>query len=154
MKIVLGADHAGFDLKKSLLDRLRSQGHDVVDLGTDSAARSVDYPDFASGVASTVAEGEADRGVLVCGTGIGVAITANKVAGIRAATCNDLFTARMSRAHNDINVLALGARVVGQGVAEEILDLFLTTSFEKGRHQSRVAKIHELEGQNQVIVSH
>lgn len=146
MKIAIGADHAGFDLKAHLAKRLRSQGHEVDDAGTDSSTQSVDYPDFAAKVASAVASGEAERGVLVCGTGIGIAIAANKYVGIRAATSNDLYTARMARAHNDANVIALGARVVGTGVAEEIVDLFLTTPFEAGRHSRRVDKIHQHEG--------
>ena len=146
MKIAIGADHAGFDLKAHLVERLRSQGHEVEDAGTDSPTRSVDYPDFAAKVSSAVASGEAERGVLVCGTGIGIAIAANKHEGIRAATCNDLYTARMARAHNDVNVTALGARVVGTGVAEEIVDLFLTTPFDGGRHRRRVEKIHRPEG--------
>ena len=144
MRIAVGADHAGIDLKNHLAELLRGTGHEVEDLGTHSA-QSVDYPDFARKVAEHVAGGGAERGVLVCGTGIGVAITANKVHGIRAANCNDLFTARMARAHNDANVLTLGARVVGEGVAEEIVKLFLATEFEAGRHQRRVDKISDLE---------
>ncbi len=146
MRIAIGADHAGFDLKAHLVERLRAQGHEIDDVGTDSSTRSVDYPDFGARVASAVASGEAERGILVCGTGIGIAIAANKHGGIRAATCNDLYTARMARAHNDANVTALGSRVVGTGVAEEIVDLFLTTPFEAGRHSRRVEKIHRLEG--------
>ena len=144
MRIAVGADHAGIDLKNHLAELFREAGHEVEDLGTHSA-QSVDYPDFAHKVAEHVAGGEAERGILVCGTGIGIAISANKVHGIRAANCNDLFTARMARAHNDANVLTLGARVVGEGVAEEIVTLFLATEFEAGRHQRRVDKISALE---------
>ena len=144
MRVALGADHAGVELKDRLAAMIGQAGHEVLDLGTHGPA-SVDYPDFASAVAQAVRDDEADRGVLVCGTGIGVAITANKVNGVRAATCNDLFTARMARAHNDANVLALGARVVGDGVAREIVEIFLATDYEGGRHARRVAKIHALE---------
>ena len=144
MKIAVGADHAGFRLKERLVRLLEAGGHQVDDRGT-SSEESVDYPEFAAAVAAAVAAGEAERGILVCGTGIGVAIAANKVGGIRAATCNDLFTAEMARAHNDANVLTLGARVVGEGVAEGIVERFLTTGYEAGRHQRRVEKIHALE---------
>ena len=144
MKIAIGADHAGIELKNHLAQMLRDEGHEISDQGTDTTA-SVDYPDFAAKVAQVVVQGEAERGILVCGTGIGIAIAANKVDGIRAATCNDLFTARMSRAHNDANIVAIGARVVGVGVAEEIVHSFLQTTFEAGRHGRRVGKIHHLE---------
>ena len=143
-KLALGADHAGYLLKNELAKKLAAAGHEVSDLGTDGAA-SVDYPDFAAAVGRAVAAGEAELGIVVCGSGIGVAIAANKVAGIRAATCNDLYTARLSRAHNDANVLALGARILGQGLAEEIVEVFLSTPFEGGRHCGRVAKISRLE---------
>ena len=144
MKIAVGADHAGFRLKGHLARMLKSRGFRVHDLGTFSE-QSVDYPDYAAAVASEVAAGEADRGLLVCGTGVGVAIAANKLEGIRAATCNDLFTAQKSREHNDANVLAIGARVVGEGLAEDIVQTFLETDFAAGRHQRRVEKIHRLE---------
>ncbi len=144
-KLALGADHAGYLLKNHLAQRLAAAGHQVSDLGTHDA-QSVDYPDFAAAVGRAVASGEADLGIVVCGSGIGVAIAANKVAGVRAATCNDLYTARLSRAHNDANVLAIGARVVGQGLAEEIVDAFLAAPFEEGRHSRRVDKIRHLEG--------
>ncbi|MCG8454914.1 MAG: ribose 5-phosphate isomerase B [Holophagales bacterium] len=145
MRIAIGADHAGFELKNHLAERLREAGHRVEDLGTYSAD-SVDYPDYSGAVARAVGGGDADRGLLVCGTGVGVAIAANKVDGVRAASCNDLFTAGMARRHNDANVLTLGARVVGPGVAEEITRIFFETDFEGGRHSRRVAKIHDLEG--------
>ncbi len=144
MKIAIGADHAGFRLKQHLASFLRQQDHAVEDLGTDSED-SVDYPDFAAAVAEKVAVGGAELGILVCGTGIGIGIAANKVDGIRAAICNDPFTARMSRAHNDANVIALGARVVGAGVAEDIVRAFVGTAFDGGRHGRRVAKIRALE---------
>jgi len=146
MKIALGADHAGFELKDHLARFLTAEGHEPQDHGTRSP-ESVDYPDFAAAVARAVQGGGAELGILVCGTGIGVAIAANKLDGIRAATCNDLFTAGMARAHNDANVLTLGARVVGTGVAEEIVRAFLRTPFEGGgRHDRRLKKIHALEG--------
>ena len=144
MKIALGADHAGYPLKDHLSRWLRDAGHEMQDLGTHSS-ESVDYPDFAAAVARAVASGEAERGILVCGTGIGVAIAANKLDGIRAANCNDLFTARMARAHNDANVLTLGARVIGVGLAEHIVRAFLETEWEGERHRRRVEKIHDLE---------
>ena len=143
-RLVLGADHAGYLLKNHLADKLRAAGHQVSDLGTHDGA-SVDYPDFGSAVGRAVAAGQAELGIVVCGSGIGVSIAANKVAGIRAALCNDLYTARLARAHNDANVLAIGARVVGQGLAEEIVDAFLAAPFEGGRHARRVDKIHALE---------
>jgi ribose 5-phosphate isomerase B len=143
-RLVLGADHAGYLLKNHLADKLRAAGHQVTDLGTHGA-ESVDYPDFGSAVGCAVAAGDAELGIVVCGSGIGVSIAANKVDGVRAALCNDLYTARLSRAHNDANVLAIGARVVGQGLAEEIVDAFLAAPFEGGRHSRRVDKIYALE---------
>lgn len=140
MKIAIGADHAGFGLKEELRGYVENLGHAVQDHGTNSTD-SVDYPDVAFSVARAVASGEADRGVLICATGIGMAIAANKVPGIRAASCSDAYSARMARAHNDANVLALGARVVGSGLAESLVDSFLDTSFHGGRHQRRVDKI-------------
>jgi len=144
MKVAIGADHAGYELKEQLLRMLREDGVEVEDVGTFSAD-SVDYPDFAAAVGRKVASGEAERGILVCGTGIGVAIAANKLDGVRAASCHDHFTARMARAHNDANVVTVGARVVGVGVAEEIVRTFLDTPFEGGRHGRRVDKIRALE---------
>ena len=139
MKIALGADHAGFELKERLRHFISQLGHEVSDLGTDSQD-SVDYPDYARAVASLVASGGADRGLLVCGTGTGMAIAANKVNGIRAAACNEPYSAAMARAHNDANILTLGSRVAGCGLAEEIVARFLTTDFEGGRHQVRLDK--------------
>ncbi|MEM7351781.1 MAG: ribose 5-phosphate isomerase B [Acidobacteriota bacterium] len=144
MKIAVGADHAGYELKEHLARLLEAEGHQIENLGTHSTD-SVDYPNFAAAVGEAVASGRADRGLLVCGTGIGVAITANKVDGIRAANCSDHFTAQMSREHNDANVLTIGARVLGEGLAEEVARTFFETDFAGGRHQQRVAKIHQLE---------
>lgn len=140
MKIAVGADHAGVALKDHLRARLVTAGHEVVDVGT-RGTDSVDYPEPARQVARRVADGTVDRGVIVCGTGIGVAMTANKVAGVRAACCVLEFQARMARAHNDANVLTLGERVLGFGAAEALVDVFLATEFEGGRHARRVAKI-------------
>ena len=146
MRIAIGADHAGFALKQHLVGCLRRAGHDVDDHGTHSA-ESVDYPDICAGVGRTVAEGRADRGIVVGGSGQGEQIAANKVIGVRAALCNDLYTARMSRAHNDANVLAIGGRIVAIALAEEILTLWLDTAFEGGRHQRRVNQIADIERQ-------
>ncbi|HVE64174.1 MAG TPA: ribose 5-phosphate isomerase B [Mycobacteriales bacterium] len=142
-RLVMGADHAGWRLKDSLADAARAAGWDVVDLGTSSDAR-VDYPDFGRDVARAVADNSADLGVLVCGTGIGVSMAANKVPGVRAAVVHDSFTAYYSREHNDANVICLGARVVGEGVAHAALAVFLATPFGEGRHSGRVAKIMEI----------
>ena len=139
MKIAIGADHAGVQVKARLREGLRKAGHEVTDVGTEGEA-SVDYPDFAQAVAHRVASGQAERGVLICGTGIGMCIAANKVDGIRAAKVNDPYEARMSRAHNDANVLCLGARVVDPSVMDEMVRLFLETPFEGGRHARRVDK--------------
>lgn len=144
MRIALGADHAGYPLKEHLRRYLEKEGHDVEDFGTHST-ESTDYPDYAGRVGRAVAEGSADRGLLVCGTGIGMAIAANKVAGVRAANCFDPFPCHMARAHNDANVLALAGRVLADAYAEEILREFLETPFEGDRHQRRVEKIHGLE---------
>ncbi len=144
LRLAVGSDHAGLDLKRQLAAHLRELGHEVADLGTHDH-ESCDYPDFAAAVARAVAGGQADLGMLICGTGQGMAIAANKVAGVRAAVCLDTFSARMSRLHNDANVLCMGARVVGPGLAEDILDAWLGASFEGGRHQRRVAKIAALE---------
>ena len=140
MKIAVGADHAGYELKQRLAKLLVRQGHEVLDLGTHDT-QSVDYPDFAGAVACAVADGRAERGLLVCGTGIGMSIRANREPAVRAAQCNDPFEARMARAHNDANVLCLGARVIDASVAEELLGLFMSTPFEGGRHAVRVAKL-------------
>jgi len=145
LRIVIGADHAGYGLKEELKEVLRQGGIEFLDVGTMNGEDSVDYPDFAEAVARKVAAGEFDRGVIVCGTGIGVAITANKVKGIRAANCGDPVSARFSREHNDANVLTLGDRIIGPAVAREILKVWLSTDFEGGRHAQRVNKISEIE---------
>jgi len=145
MKIAVGSDHGGLDLKDAIREHLKSQGHEVQDYGTHSR-ESVDYPDYARAVAEAVARGEFDRGILVCGTGQGVGITANKVRGVRAAVCVDTYSARMSRDHNDANVLCLGGRVVGLGLALDIVDIWLKTDFSHDpRHERRVGKITETE---------
>jgi ribose 5-phosphate isomerase B len=144
-KWYVGADHAGVALKQFLVEVLRGLGDEVEDFGTHSE-ESVDYPDYAKRVGRTVAERNDGKGLLVCGTGIGVAMAANKIPGIRAAVVTDEFTARMSRAHNDANVIAVGARVIGPGVAEQALRTFRDTPFEGGRHQRRVAKIDAGDG--------
>ena len=152
LKIAIGSDHAGFRAKELLAARLRRKKHQVWDAGT-TGEDSVDYPDFAKAVAGRVARGAARRGILVCGTGIGMSISANKVKGVRAALCNDLYLARMARSHNDANVLSLGGRVVGTGLAEEIVSLFLATPFEGGRHARRVEQISEVETQESTRTS-
>ena len=136
---IVGADHGGVELKAVLIERLQAWGQAVEDAGTDSAA-SVDYPDFAAKVAEGVASGRADLGLLVCGTGIGMSIKANRYAGVRAALCTTSYMARMARAHNDANVLCLGGRVLGAGQAEDILRAFMDGAFEGGRHARRIAK--------------
>jgi ribose 5-phosphate isomerase B len=144
MKVALGADHAGFELKNALKQVLDQLGMQYTDLGTNSPA-SVDYPDFAEAVARGVAEGEFDRGILVCGSGIGMSIAANKVPGVRAAMVNDTESARLMRQHNDANVIALGARLIPEDRAAEIVRAFLTTDFQAGRHADRVEKIRRIE---------
>lgn len=140
MRFFAGSDHAGLDLKQHLVARLREQGHEVEDLGTHDAA-STDYPDWAARVTNAVIAAPSSFGLLVCGTGIGMSIAANRRKGIRAALCSDSFTARMTRAHNDANVLCLGSRVVGIGLAEDILAAFVGTDYERGRHARRVEKL-------------
>ena len=149
MKIAIGADHAGFALKQHLVATLTRLGHDVDDLGTHSS-EPVDYPEICASVARAVVGGRAERGIVLGGSGQGEQIAANKVAGVRAALCNDLYTARMSRAHNDANVLSIGARVVGCGLAEEIVALWLASAFEGGRHQRRIDQIADLEKRERV----
>lgn len=144
MKIVMGSDHAGFDLKNHLAEHLRSQGHEVIDVGAHST-ESVDYPTYGAKAARTVASGEADRAILVCGTGQGIGMAANKVPGVRCAIVSDPYSARLSREHNDANALAIGARVVGAGVAEDIIDIWTTTEFLGGRHGRRVTMLAELD---------
>jgi ribose 5-phosphate isomerase B len=146
VRIAIGADHAGFLLKEYLKHTLQRLGHAIDDHGTDSEA-SVDYPPISVGVARAVADGRADRGILVGGSGQGEQIAANKVAGVRAALCNDLYTARLSRQHNDANVLSMGGRIVARGLADEILTLWLETPFDGGRHQRRIDQITAVERQ-------
>jgi ribose 5-phosphate isomerase B len=145
-RIAIGSDHAGYDLKSHLVTFLTVLGHDVDDQGTHSTV-SVDYPEICAAVGRTVVADDADWGIVIGGSGQGEQLAANKVRGVRAALCNCLYTARMAREHNDANVLAIGARVVGLGLAEEIVDLFLSTPFEGGRHARRVAQITALEEQ-------
>jgi len=146
MRVAIGADHAGFLLKEHLKQTLDRLGHSVDDYGTDSE-ESVDYPPICAAVGRAVAEGRAERGIVVGGSGQGEQIAANKVAGIRAALCHDLYTARLSRAHNDANVLAMGGRIVAFPLADEIVALWLTTPFEGGRHQRRLDQIAAAEHQ-------
>jgi ribose 5-phosphate isomerase B len=144
MRVAIGSDHAGFALKAHLSETLISLGHEVDDLGTNSE-EPVDYPPICAAVGRAVVKGEADRGIVLGGSGQGEQMTANKIRGVRAALCNDLYTARMSREHNDANVLSIGARIVAPQLADEIMTLWLTTSFEGGRHERRIAQIAEIE---------
>jgi ribose 5-phosphate isomerase B len=146
MKIAIGADHAGFELKNQLGDVLRQSGHEVCDFGTNSA-ESTDYPDYAVPVAKAVASGNVERGVLICGSGVGMSITANKVRGVRAAVGTSIEEVRLTRAHNNLNVLTLGARFTDPIRACELVQAFLETPFDGGRHARRVAKITEMEPQ-------
>lgn len=144
MKVAIGCDHGGLNLKKEIKELLLSLGHEVEDFGTHSI-ESCDYPDIAVPVSRAVVEGKAERGILICGTGIGIGIAANKIAGIRAALCHDTFSARASREHNNANVLTLGERVIGIGLAKDIVTIWMATEFEGGRHGRRVEKIMALE---------
>lgn len=144
MKIALGSDHGGFDLKSAIKEHLQTLGHEVIDFGTDSH-ESCDYPLIAEPAAHAVASGECDRGILVCGTGIGIGIAANKVPGIRAALCHDTFSARASRNHNNANILTMGQRVIGEGLALDIVDVWLESEFDGGRHERRVNEISDIE---------
>jgi len=138
--VAIAADHGGYDLKRVLVPEIGALGFEVLDLGTNSA-ESVDYPDFAGALVRALTEGRASRGVLICGTGIGMTIAANRNRAVRAALCHDATTARLARQHNDANVLALGGRILGAEVAKECLKVFLTTAFDGGRHARRVAKL-------------
>lgn len=144
MKICIGSDHAGFELKSILVDHLQAAGHEVDDVGTNST-ESVDYPPICAEVGTRVVRGHADFGIVLGGSGQGEQISANKVNGVRAALCNDLYTARMSRQHNNANVLSMGGRIVAAGLATEIVDLWLSTDFEGGRHQRRLDLISDIE---------
>ena len=141
--IVIGCDHAAVSLKKAIMAHLDEQGIAYMDMGTDG--EPCDYPDMAEALCGKITSGEAERGILLCGTGIGMSMAANKLPGIRAAVCSDCFSARYTRLHNDANVLCMGERVIGQGLAVELVDIFLHTDFEGGRHQRRVDKITALE---------
>jgi ribose 5-phosphate isomerase B len=140
MKFYIATDHAGYALKEFTKEIIQNLGHEIIDLGPYSDDR-VDYPDFAKKCANAVVEDKGSFGILICGTGIGISISANKVTGIRAALCHDAYTASMCRAHNDANILCFGERVVGKGVVESIIEAFCNTSFEGGRHANRVDKI-------------
>lgn len=144
MKIAIGSDHAGYALKEDIKKILEARKDTIVDVGTDTES-SVDYPDFGIEAARIVSEGKAEKGILVCGTGIGMSVTANKVKGIRAALVFDLYTAIQSRKHLDANILVLGGRITGKGLAEEIVRAWLDTPFEGGRHQKRIDKISDWE---------
>ena len=144
MKIVIGSDHAGYALKQAVAEHLRNRGMDFTDFGTYGET-AADYPDIAAKVAAAVADGRFDRGILVCGTGVGMSMAANKIKGIRAAAVTEHFGARYTRAHNDANILCLGERVTGPGTACDLTDIFLSVEFEGGRHAARVDKIMNLE---------
>lgn len=144
MRIAIGSDHGGFELKESIKEYLEEEGIEYEDFGTYST-ESVDYPDFGRKVSEAVANNEYDKGIVICGTGIGISISCNKVRGIRCALCNDTYSARMSREHNDANVLALGGRVLGRDLAVEIVKSYLGAEFQGGRHERRVNKITDIE---------
>ena len=144
MKIAVACDHGGYRLKNFLMTEMVQQGYEVIDFGTYNE-KSCDYPDYASKAAKAVASGECEKGVVVCGTGIGVSITCNKVNGIRCALVHDVFSAKATRAHNDTNMLAMGQRVIGEGLALEILNAWLHTEYEGGRHEARIRKVMDLE---------
>jgi len=143
MKIALGADHGGFELKEKVKAHLIKNGYEVLDLGTNSCD-SVDYPEFGHAVGNVVAEKKAEFGIVICGTGIGISIAANKVAGIRAALCTNTTMARLTREHNNANILAMGGRIIGDVLALEMVDVFLTTEFQGGRHEKRIDKIETI----------
>ena len=142
--IAIGCDHGGFDLQQKIISHFEEKGIQYKNFGTFTKD-SCDYPEYAKLVANAVVEGSCEKGLLICGTGIGIGIAANKVPGIRAALCHDTFSAHATREHNDSNILTMGQRVVGQGLALDIVKIWLTTEFEGGRHQKRIDKIHELE---------
>ena len=144
IKIGLGSDHGGFELKEIIKEHLINQSYEVVDYGTNSLD-SVDYPEFGERVGRAVVDGEVGLGIIMCGTGLGISMAANKVKGIRAAVVSEEFSARMARVHNNANVLAMGGRVVGKDLAKSIVDVFLNAEFEGGRHQNRIDKIMEIE---------
>ncbi len=144
MLIAVGSDHAGLEIKIEIISVLKELGHEYADYGTNTP-QSVDYPDFGEKVSDAVSAGKVDRGILICGTGIGMSIVANKFPNIRAAVCNELFSAKMSRLHNDANILVLGGRIIGKDLAKEIVRTWMTTPFEGGRHANRLKKITLIE---------
>ena len=144
MRIAIGCDHAGFGLKEEMLTLLKGLDQDYLDCGTNGT-ESVDYPDFGLKVSELISSGELERGILICGTGIGMSMVANKFPNVRAALCNDLFSARMSRLHNDANILVMGGRVIGKDLASEIVKVWLATPFEGQRHMRRLIKIRDIE---------
>ncbi len=146
-KITIGCDHAAYELKKKVIAHLETRGVEVIDVGTDST-ESCDYPNFARAVCKNVQDGVTELGILICGTGIGMSMAANKHRGIRAAACSDTFSARLTRQHNDANVLCFGERVVGMGLACDLVDQFIDTDFEGGKHKRRVDMIMEIEAEN------
>lgn len=149
MKVALGADHGGFELKEAIKSHLIEKGYEIVDFGTDST-ESVDYAVFGEKVGEYVVK-EGCLGILCCGTGIGISLAANKVNGVRAACCSDYFSAKMTRAHNNANILSMGGRVIGVGLALELVDVFLTTEFEGGRHQRRIDQITAIENKQKEL---
>ncbi len=149
MKIALACDHGGYDLKVAIIAHLKERGIEVIDLGTNNGTDSVNYPEYGEAAALKVANGEADCGIVVCGTGIGISLAANKVPGIRCAVVSDTFSARMTKAHNNANMLAMGGRVVGVGLALDIVDAYLDTEFEGGRHQKRIDMLMDIEKNTQ-----
>jgi len=149
MKIAIACDHAGFVLKDTVITQIKKHESEVIDFGTDNATTPVDYPDYAAKLAQAVASGKADRGIMLCGSGIGACITANKFKGVRAAACHDTYSAAQGVAHDDMNVLCMGARVIGSSLACSLVDAFLTTSFTKEpRHMRRLEKLKAIENAN------
>ncbi len=149
MKVAIASDHRGYHLKEKVMSLLKARGHEVIDEGP-SSEESVDYPDFAALVATKVSSGEVDRGILICGTGIGMAISANKFPGVRAAACADEVTAELSRRHNNLNVLCLSGDLLSMRVTERVVEVWMKTEFEGGRHERRVEKIRQLEQVNRI----
>jgi len=145
MKIGFGCDHVAFELKNELMEHLNKKGIECIDYGTFEGAKRVNYPEFGVKVAEAVVEGECDLGILICGTGVGISLSANKVPGIRAVVCSEPYSAKLSKEHNNTNILAMGARVVGSELAKLIVDSWLDAEFEGGRHQTRIDMIHEIE---------
>lgn len=143
MKVAVASDHAGFHMKSAIAEHLRAGGHEVIDLGTHNT-ESVDYPDFGAAIGRAVADGQVERGVAVCGSGIGICMAANKIPGVRAGTVHDVTSARLTRLHNDANIVCLGERFLGPQVALDAVDAFISTDFEGGRHARRVQKIDDL----------